>query len=61
MFGLFGKKTPSTDQIVPRIKHTNFVAALKPIAAKDPGSMPLTEPLVADLLISYALDLPQAF
>ncbi len=61
MFGLFGKKTPSTESIVPRIKHTNFLAALKPIAAKDPGSMPVTEPLVADLLITYALDLPGAF
>lgn len=61
MFGLFGKATSPGESVVPRIKHVNFLAALEPIAARDPGSMPVTEPLVGDLLITYALDLPGAF
>jgi uncharacterized protein YtpQ (UPF0354 family) len=62
LFGLFSKKpAPFTDPVVPRIKNLNFLEALKPIAAKDPGSMPLTEPLVGDLIVTYALDLPGMF
>jgi uncharacterized protein YtpQ (UPF0354 family) len=62
MFGLFGKKTaPFTEPVVPRIKHLNFIEALKPIAAKDPGAMPVTEPLVGDLIVTYAIDMPGMF
>ena len=47
MFGIFSKRpSPFTDPVVPRIKHVNFVEAIKPLAVKDPGSMPVTEPLV---------------
>jgi uncharacterized protein YtpQ (UPF0354 family) len=62
MFGLFSKKPAQfTEPVVPRIKHVNFVEALKPLAAKDPRSMPVTDPLVGDLIVTYALDLPGAF
>src|SRR4051812_1297351 len=62
MFGLFGKNGSSpTESVVPRIKHVNFLAALRPLAAKDAGSMPVTEPLAGELLITYAQDLPGAF
>jgi uncharacterized protein YtpQ (UPF0354 family) len=46
--------------IVPRIKHTNFLLALRDIVKKEEDT-PVTEPLVADLLITYAFDLPEAF
>lgn len=64
MFGLFGKKTaaePTAEQIVPRIKHTNFLKTVREMTAKEPGSLPVTQPLVADLLITYAFDLPLLF
>jgi uncharacterized protein YtpQ (UPF0354 family) len=62
MFGLFGKNNSSlTESVVPRIKHVSLLAALRPLAAKDAGSMPVTEPLVGELLITYAQDLPGAF
>ncbi len=66
MFGLFKKKAqqvpqPTAEQIVPRIKHLNFRAAVAEIAAKDPASRPLIEPFVGDLLITYAFDLPESF
>jgi uncharacterized protein YtpQ (UPF0354 family) len=64
MFGFFKKKPeaskPSTSQIVPRIKHTNFLAAVKSMGAS-PDETPVTEPLIADLLITYAFDLPGSF
>lgn len=64
MFGLFKKKSkpagPSASCIVPRIKHTNFLAAVKSIGA-GPEDMPVTEPFVADLLVTYAFDLPGMF
>lgn len=46
--------------IVPRIKHTEFVKALKKMKIPD-DQMPVTEPLVADLLVTYAFDLPDLF
>lgn len=65
MFGLFRKKQtalePTADQIVPRIKHLNFLKTVKEITAKQPEATPLTRPLVADLLVTYAFDLPAAF
>lgn len=64
MFGLFKKRKaePKFDslQIVPRIKNTQFVAWLK-AAGWPEDQMPITEPLVADLLVTYAFDLPDAF
>jgi uncharacterized protein YtpQ (UPF0354 family) len=64
MFGLFRKKTksdePSASCIVPRIKHTNFLLALKEVGA-GPEDMPVTEPFAADLLVTYAFDLPGMF
>jgi uncharacterized protein YtpQ (UPF0354 family) len=64
MFGLFKKKPgavqPDSSLIVPRIKHTNFLVALREIV-KDEDDMPVTEPLVADLLVTYAFDLPETF
>jgi len=64
MFGLFKKKPeaaePDASLIVPRIKHTNFLVALRDIVKKE-DDMPVTEPLVADLLITYAFDLPETF
>lgn len=64
MFKLFKKKTVESlgdsSCIVPRIKHTNMLAALseKKIPA---DQLPITEPLVADLVVSYAFELPEAF
>ena len=63
MFGLFKKKTPdklSASQVVPRIKHENF---LKALASTGMGAehRPYTEPLVGELLVTYAFDLPHTF
>ncbi len=63
MFGLFKKKQPAeagASQIVPRIKHTNFLQALRDLGT-GPEDTPFTEPFVADLLITYAFDLGDAF
>jgi len=63
MFGLFKKKHPAEPDatlIVPRIKPTNFLAALRDIGTS-PGDTPITEPLVADLVVAYALDLGETF
>lgn len=68
MFGLFKKKpeVPIVEQpldpalIVPRIKHSNFLDILRG-KIKNEDSLPATEPLVADLLITYAFDLPETF
>ena len=64
VFGLFKKRKaePQLDpsQIVPRIKNTQFTAALAS-AGVPQDQMPITEPLVADLLVTYAFDLPSTF
>src|SRR5215469_6564528 len=66
MFGLFKKKLPVVEQprdtsiIVPRIKHTNFLTVIRE-RIKDEDDMPVTAPLVADLLVTYAFDLPETF
>jgi uncharacterized protein YtpQ (UPF0354 family) len=64
MFDLFKKKRaasePDSSTIVPRIKHTNFLIALRDIVKKQ-DDMPVTEPLVGDLLVTYAFDLPEMF
>lgn len=63
MFGLFKKKSPAkpnATQIVPRIKHRNFLEAVASTGMGD-GDKPFTEPLVGDLLVTYAFDLPDTF
>jgi uncharacterized protein YtpQ (UPF0354 family) len=64
MFGLFKKRKagPTLDrsQIVPRIKNTQFTAALRDAGVPE-DQMPITEPLTADLLVTYAFDLPDTF
>ncbi len=50
----------SPSLIVPRIKHANFLAAMSEIVHEDEDA-PVVEPLVGDLLITYAFDLPTAF
>ena len=66
MFGLFKKKPEPVKQpldaslIVPRIKHTNFLDAVRD-RVPNADDLPLTTPLVADLLVTYAFDLPEAF
>src|SRR5690349_18132885 len=65
MFEWFKKKKaaatePDASLIVPRIKHANFLLALRDIVEKE-DDMPATGPLVADLLVTYAFDLPEAF
>src|SRR5438046_4794913 len=64
MFGLFKRKIansgPDPATLVPRIKHKNFLAALSAMKIP-PQDLPVTEPLVGDLLITYAFDLPSAF
>jgi uncharacterized protein YtpQ (UPF0354 family) len=69
MFGLFNKNKrprasapePTSDQIVPRIKHVNFRATVEQMTKSHPDSQPVIEPLVADLLVTYAFDLPESF
>lgn len=63
VFGLFKKKAaaqPTASQIVPRIKHKNFLAAVASTGMPE-DDRPYTEPLVGDLLITYAFDLPETF
>jgi uncharacterized protein YtpQ (UPF0354 family) len=63
MFGLFKKKSPAkpnATHIVPRVKHLNFLDAVAPTGMGD-DDRPFTEPLVGDLLVTYAFDLPDTF
>lgn len=69
MFGLFKKKPaappqpaaePDASLIVPRIKHTNFLVALQAYIKKEDDA-PVTQPLVADLLVTYAFDMLDSF
>ena len=62
MFKLFRKSKSESERslIVPRIKHTNMLAALDEMNVP-PDELPFTEPLVADLLVAYAFDLPETF
>lgn len=77
MFGFFKKKSakqanaePALDRsrIVPRIKHVNFVDSMQglmteaeKLGALAPEQMPVTKPLVGDLLVAYAFDSPHSF
>lgn len=63
MFGLFKKKAaakPTASQIVPRIKHKNFLEAIASTGMPQ-DDKPFAEPLVGDLLVTYAFDLPETF
>ena len=63
MFGFWKQRQPAgidRSTLVPRIKHVNFVTALKERGIPA-DQMPPTEPLVADLLVTYAFDLPAMF
>ncbi len=46
--------------ILPRIKHAEFPAELSQ-TGMPPDQLPMTEPLVGRLVVSYAFDLPQGF
>jgi len=46
--------------ILPRIKHLNFLAGLSQ-AGVPPEQLPITEPLVGDLVVAYAFDFPSGF
>jgi len=63
MLSWFKKKAPpepDRSALVPRIKHTNFLAALREMDVPA-DQMPVSEPLVGDLLVTYAYDLPGLF
>lgn len=66
MFGRPKKKPAIVEQprdtalIVPRIKHIDFLPAIRE-RSKNEDDLPVTEPLVADLLVTYAFDLPETF
>ena len=66
MFGWFNKKKPpATDEpdrstLVPRIKTAEYLASLEDRGVPA-DQLPYTEPLVADLVVSYAFDLPALF
>lgn len=64
MFSLF-KKSKETARpapvVVPRIKHRNFLAAVDSIPGMTDASRPITEPLVGDLLLTYAIDIGPSY
>jgi uncharacterized protein YtpQ (UPF0354 family) len=64
MLGLFKKKRlpaePDQSTILPRIKHKEFLASLDAMHVSA-HERPIAEPLVGDLLVSYAFDLPGIF
>ncbi|MGE3315822.1 MAG: DUF1444 family protein [Planctomycetaceae bacterium] len=65
MFGLFKNKKKSppklvASDVVPRIKHRNFLDFIAS-AGMPREQEPYTEPLVGDLLVTYAFDLPEEF
>jgi hypothetical protein len=68
MFNLFKKQpqpvvdVPILDRgvLVPRIRHLNFLEALK-AQGVPPEQMPVTLPLCGELLVTFAFDLPDQF
>lgn len=64
MLSIFRKKRKPEEadrtNLVPRIKTTQMLTTLQQMGVA-PEQCPITEPLVADLLISYAFDLPERF
>jgi uncharacterized protein YtpQ (UPF0354 family) len=64
MFSLFRKKQPPPKPqplIVPRIKQTNFARAIDDIPGMNANSRPIIEPLVGDLLLTYAIDIGPSY
>jgi uncharacterized protein YtpQ (UPF0354 family) len=55
-----GPEKPDRSTIVPRIKHLQFLKVFDEMDIPD-GQIPYTEPLVADLLVAYAFDMPGIF
>ncbi len=51
---------PSRGALVPRIKHLAFERHLRGVGIP-PEQLPLFEPLVGELLVTYAFDLPDQF
>lgn len=68
MFGLFKRASPAKppgpvlkrEQLVPRIKHINFLRAMH-AAAVPLAQMPNNAALCGELLVTYAFDLPDRF
>ncbi len=66
MFNLFKKKKqveevlPGRESIVPRIKAPAFLSTLQSLQIPD-DQMPVTEPLIGELLVTYSFDLPDMF
>lgn len=64
MFGWFKKKTapaePQASQIVPRLKNAQFEEYLK-AQGVPADQLPVVEPLVADLFVTYAFAMPAGF
>lgn len=67
MFGWFKKKAPlavppkpQRDRLVPRIKSRKFLTALQELKIPE-DQLPPVDPLVGDLVITYAYDLPETF
>jgi uncharacterized protein YtpQ (UPF0354 family) len=61
MFG-FGKKKkqstePTKSNIVPRIRHKGFIDGIKAAGVPD-DQLPVIEPFVDDMVVTYAFDLP---
>jgi uncharacterized protein YtpQ (UPF0354 family) len=55
MFSFFKKKEKAL-RIVPRIKNTNFLSALSEIPGMTENLIPITMPIVGDLLLTYSID-----
>lgn len=65
MFGFFRKRTPprhapGLEQIVPRIKHRNFELMFEKVGVPE-YQRPLTLRFAADLVVTYAFDMPGMF
>lgn len=60
MFSFFKKRKPAP-LVVPRIKHVNFVEAINAIPGMNDKSRPLAEPIVGDLLVTYAIDMGYSY
>ncbi|GGE39735.1 hypothetical protein GCM10007421_12090 [Halopseudomonas oceani] len=64
MFSFFKKKPKPVDPtpvVVPRIKHKNFLVAIDSIPGMTDESRPVTEALVGDLYLSYAIDIGPSY
>jgi uncharacterized protein YtpQ (UPF0354 family) len=58
----FQKKSGDSPALVlPRIKHQNFLNAIDAIPGMTSAQRPITEPLVGDLLVTYAVDIGPSY